>query len=352
MYRAIPVQSRICDKHDRARKNAKQQQRIRDMKPGIDTTPPKTCSLVHLRTNLKREQLLEDRYMEIDRENRILLQKMSDIMRKPGFDSPIKHSKGRAPFSLNKDRRKHELIRITEDNQALLHRIQKTQPVYNHLMWEEGHRRNEFYLRNSCEYPVVLRQQSCPALPVTSETPDKLDELLYEEEARNGHYKTPEKKSKEEALQEANLNYVLKQGQKIGHTYYLVEMTTDGHTLTVSAYDGDTQHTMELLINEKNHRRLYKECGGDYCQLAHRLSIENGRLLLRPLQPSYERAPPNPGDYRVGVDIDSAGNVGVNIDRTTGMTVETIPTDAYGDTIKTTQDSGHWNCGNARYQTA
>ena len=59
---------------------------LQNMKPGIDMTEPKTCSLQHLRNNLKREQLLEDRYMEIDRENRILLQKMSDVMRKPAFE--------------------------------------------------------------------------------------------------------------------------------------------------------------------------------------------------------------------------------------------------------------------------
>merc|ERR1711937_656006 len=104
----------------------------------------------------------EDRYMEIDRENRILLQKMSD------------------------------LIRITQENQAILRRVQTAAPVYNHLQWEESHRRNELYLRNACEFPVVLRQQSGPTLGRSQRIPggtmekekDKLDELLEAEERK------------------------------------------------------------------------------------------------------------------------------------------------------------------------
>ena len=82
------------------------------------------CQFDHIRNNLKREQMLEERYSEIDRENRILLQKMSDIMRQPTF-SMMKEARG--PNSLNKDYRKKELIRITQENQAILKRIQQAQ---------------------------------------------------------------------------------------------------------------------------------------------------------------------------------------------------------------------------------
>jgi len=286
MYRVIPVGSKLCHKHDQKMQDARHKRALREMKPGIDTTQPKTCSLQHLRNNLKREQLLEDRYMEIDRENRILLQKMSDVMRKPAFEY---RGKVKGPVSMTKDARKHDLIRITQENQAILRRIQAAEPVYNHLQWEESHRRNELYLRNACEYPVVLRQQSAPSLgrsrgmQSTGQTidqvgKDKLDELLEAEER-----KTAEQESKEKEKDEEDLTFVLKEGKKIGDAYYLVEMATDGRTLTVSAYDGDTQQTLELLINEKNHRKLHRECDGDYSQLSTRLAVEGDRLLLRPI---------------------------------------------------------------------
>merc|ERR1712072_711781 len=78
---------------------------------------------------------------------------------------------------------------------------------------------------------------------------DKLDELLEAEERKE------EADANEE---EEDLSSVLKEGRKIGDSYYLVEMSTDGRTLTISAYDGDTQQTLELLINEKNHRKLHR----------------------------------------------------------------------------------------------
>merc|ERR1719160_2337846 len=197
-------------------------------------------------------------------------------MRKPAFEY---RTKVKGPVSMTKDARKHDLIRITQENQALLRRIQTAGPVYNHLQWEESHRRNELYLRNACEYPVVLRQQSMPSLGrsqrmgTMDKEKDKLDELLEAEER---------KEEAADAKEEEDLSSVLKEGRKIGDSYYLVEMSTDGRTLTISAYDGDTQQTLELLINEKNHRKLHRECDGDYSQLATRLAVEGDRLLLKP----------------------------------------------------------------------
>jgi len=49
-----------------------------------------------------------------------------------------------------------ELTRITEENLRILRRIQHSEPVLNHLEWQEKARRDEAYLRNCAEYPVVL----------------------------------------------------------------------------------------------------------------------------------------------------------------------------------------------------
>ena len=87
------------------------------MKPSIDTKEPGAMQFDHVRVNLKREQILEglsnndfvkhflfpdvesrciqtDRYSEIDRSNRILLQKMSDIMRHPTLSKAMKPNAG------------------------------------------------------------------------------------------------------------------------------------------------------------------------------------------------------------------------------------------------------------------
>ena len=70
--------------------------------------------------------------------------------------------------------------------------------------------------------------------------------------------------------------------QRIGSTSYLVEMSTDGRTLSISAYDGETQTTFDLVLNEKTHRKLRLETQGDYSLIFNRLRIENGCLKLKP----------------------------------------------------------------------
>ena len=80
--------------------------------------------------NGKKEALMErklhlidclERYTEIERENRILLEKMSNIMQKQQpslYKPPIKPK-----TSLNRDIRRKELVKITLENQAFLKRL-------------------------------------------------------------------------------------------------------------------------------------------------------------------------------------------------------------------------------------
>jgi len=64
--------------------------------------------------NGKKEALMEQRYTEIERENRILLEKMSNIMQsnKNHLYNPNLGQKR----SLNREVRRRELIKITLEN--------------------------------------------------------------------------------------------------------------------------------------------------------------------------------------------------------------------------------------------
>jgi len=232
-----------------------------------------------LRNNLKREQLLEERYFEIDRENKILLQKMSDIMRHTSFDT-----KGppKGAVSLNRDLRKTELMRITQENQAILKRIQKAQPIYNHVEWEDSYRRSATYLKNSAQVTSARGRSRDNAFAAAGAATTSGDfraspssaSALRSSRSDGGKPRTAPGGADDD------LRYVLKEGKKIGTTYYLVEMVTDGRTLAISAYDGDAQRTLELLVSEKNHRRLFRECNGDYNLVAERLRVEGNQLVL------------------------------------------------------------------------
>ncbi|CAE7027570.1 Cfap97d1 [Symbiodinium sp. CCMP2592] len=281
MDKAIPCGSKICTKRIKDREQQLHRERVRNMKSQVDTGMPTVAQLDHVKVNLKKEQMMEDRYTEIDRDNRILLKKMTDIMKQQTTFTPTGERKS-GPSSLNKDARKKELIRITRENQCILKRIQQAQPVYNHVEWEDQHRRNVTYLKNRCEFPVVLR------------TPRReryaSSELVHlgEEEAGDMTSRSAPSTSRgppKDVLQDfadgTNQKYVLKEGMKLSDNYYLVDMSTDGRNLFVSAYDNTTSNTLELVIKERLHRQLYRETNGDYRQIADRLKVSgDGKLLL------------------------------------------------------------------------
>lgn len=95
--------------------------------------------------------MLEDRFSKIERDNRLLLNKMSLIMQKNTLDN--RNQSWRYARSLNKSYRKKELERITVENQQILRRIQEREPNYNHTKWIEDRKLSEGYLKNICEYP-------------------------------------------------------------------------------------------------------------------------------------------------------------------------------------------------------
>jgi E3 ubiquitin-protein ligase TRIP12 len=273
MHRGITKGNKICAKWDEQRRHDRHRERIRNIRPVTDTSEPFALQMDHIRNNLKREQMLEDRYSEIDRENRILLKKMSDIMKTQTTPRTMENCSG--PVSLNRDARKKELLRITRDNQHILKRIQQAQPIYNHIQWEAEHRKNQHYAMNCAEYPpqFISRQQMTPRselLPLPAE-----DEPLeyVPSTARSG---VPQELPGIEAPREDFGRCVFKDGRQIGDTYYLVEMSTDGLTLTISASNADRQISVDLVVKEKQHRRLFRETNGDYGLLAQRLRVVDG----------------------------------------------------------------------------
>jgi E3 ubiquitin-protein ligase TRIP12 len=276
MHRAIPMASKACFERERNKEKELHKKKIRAMRPQVNTETPHVHHFDHLRNNLKKEQLLEERYHEIDRANRILLNKMSDIMKHPSSSSGAMQRSATGPPSLNEGRRKSELRRITQENQGILQRIRKAQPVLNHVEWEDSFRQSAGYLRNAAEYPI--------ALPRKVSRPSSAAGLKPLEDAAPHSAVAPRAGSRSPAgiQAEEDLRYVLKEGKQLDKRYYLVEMSTDGRTLAISAYDGDRQRSLELIVNERNHRRLYRDTGGDYSAIASMLKVEGGQLVLEP----------------------------------------------------------------------
>lgn len=305
-------------------------ERLKNVKGSVDTSEPLAVQMGHVRKNLKRGQMLEERYSEIDRENHLLLKKMSQIVGPQDAQStPRTERKPPGPVSLNRDARKKELLRITKDNASILKRIQQAQPVYNHVEAECVHKKNTGYLKNCSDYPLVLRtpprsargrpngtselvsltepgpssgrssslppppqpqpQQASQRQPPQRSPP--LPQQLLQEEQQEWQLEEQQDIPEQDEVGDVDgspqdgLKSVLQESRRIGDTSFLVEMATDAAGLLhISAYDAEAQEQLELSLKDKTHRRLYRESNGDYAALAARLSVtagdETGRRLM------------------------------------------------------------------------
>ena len=102
----------------------------------------------------KKEVLAEERYTEIERENRILLEKMSSIMskQKPSLYRPPQTAI-MIKRSLNRNRRKIEFEKITSENEKILKRLQKKTATYSVERWEEQFAKQKEYRDIKSENP-------------------------------------------------------------------------------------------------------------------------------------------------------------------------------------------------------
>ncbi|XP_002731042.1 sperm axonemal maintenance protein CFAP97D1-like [Saccoglossus kowalevskii] len=122
--------------------------KVRNAKPVIDNKPPHIY--MHLQFKLKKLQMEEERLATIERDNRILLEKMSHIMRTRGR---VDNRNAYEQKSLNQTKRQRELLIITHENQAILRRILMKEAHYNHVKWEDEWSVNKKYMANIAKYP-------------------------------------------------------------------------------------------------------------------------------------------------------------------------------------------------------
>jgi len=146
----LPCQNKIlARKYDTARYEA-HRARVNLAKADIDNAPPKLY--MHLHVNLKKLQTEEERLAVIERDNRMLLEKMSHIMRTQG---QVDHRNFYEHKSLNYEKRQKELDRITRENKSILSRIQGRRPFIATSELEGDYAQSSIYGANVTRYPVL-----------------------------------------------------------------------------------------------------------------------------------------------------------------------------------------------------
>uniref|UniRef100_A0A671SXB4 Si:dkey-83m22.7 n=1 Tax=Sinocyclocheilus anshuiensis TaxID=1608454 RepID=A0A671SXB4_9TELE len=155
--------------------------KVKSAKPTINTTPPKTYN--HLLVKLKKRQLEEERISRINRENHMLLDKMSHIMQTGGgVDCRNDYVKK----SLGSEKRQLELLRISKENQCLLQRLSTCRPRYSVQVWHEQWLRNLQLMETIGRYPRLYTAQCAHFEGQASEVHEGLSEVHEEHTAFAG----------------------------------------------------------------------------------------------------------------------------------------------------------------------
>merc|ERR1719334_586804 len=103
---------------------------------------------MHLK--LKKLQIEEERMSTIERDNRLLLEKMSQIIRTRGRVDNRNYYNYK---SLNYEKRQRELTRVTRENQKILQKITGKEAEYSHQKLEADWRKHEQMMDNIARYP-------------------------------------------------------------------------------------------------------------------------------------------------------------------------------------------------------
>ena len=278
MDRAIAVGNRICAKRQAELRRIRDSHKLESIQPDVDNSLPVTLTLRHLKVNRKRGQLIEDRFLEVDRSNRIMMQRIADQANRP-CDSVQLGSAPKGMPSLNNATRRKNLRRIADENESILRRIRDVPPKYDHVRWEQDYRRTRSYLRNSCEFPVQLPNSDIRSWTKSSTRSG----LLKESSPRSAElpsifsYQFPKPVVD---LVQPPTKYLAKEGRRVEDTFYLIEVSTTGSELVISAFSGKEAQDIDIRFSQAEHDRLKAEVAGDYRKLVDRVRIKNGRIWL------------------------------------------------------------------------
>ena len=273
MFRGIPSTSKLLQKKWAEKEKEIHKRKLKEVRGQMHIVPP--AEQKHLTTRSKPDLLKEERFTEIERENKLLLDKMTRIM-KHGSQSSAS-----IPFekkSLNKESRKRELLKITMENQAILKRLQEKQSSYNASKWIEERKEQEKIIKNICEYPYTLQpvRSLQPAPTPRRLTNARLPEMAHRPLAHD----QPLGSAREGNGKRAGVRTLIKKGRMMSNGHYLIEVSRSPNALFIAAAKMEGQENYLIELPNEKAEEILVEFGGNYEELVANLQVLNKRLVL------------------------------------------------------------------------
>ncbi|XP_022089053.1 uncharacterized protein LOC110978393 [Acanthaster planci] len=141
---AFPPVNNLLQKKWNAKAYKQHLEKRKSVKTSLNTKTPK--SYLHLQLNLKKIQLEEQRQEAIDQENRILLAKLTKVIRSAGQLDNWNEDYDELPKSLNRPHMLREQERIAAENDKISKRLLSVTAEYNVDQWEDDYLLHEYYL--------------------------------------------------------------------------------------------------------------------------------------------------------------------------------------------------------------
>ncbi|XP_072030132.1 uncharacterized protein [Amphiura filiformis] len=118
-------------------------EKVKSTKTKLDTTKPKECPHLHL--NLKKIQMEEEKQALIDRDNRILLSKLTNVLRSDGSLDNWNYEFDTRPRTLHAPHMQREQERIAKENERIMKRLNNASGTYNFQKLEDDYLMHEYY---------------------------------------------------------------------------------------------------------------------------------------------------------------------------------------------------------------
>ncbi|XP_068684036.1 uncharacterized protein [Montipora foliosa] len=139
----MPSCNKTVEKRFEKEKEEGYYERLQNVKPFLDITPPKEHQ--HLQLSVKKMQMQQERQAAIDRQNQVILSALMKIKQSPArvdnWNKEWKPSDDR--LKRFRDRRER---RISLENEKQRDRLKKIRPYYDVQKWEQDFKKHQYYL--------------------------------------------------------------------------------------------------------------------------------------------------------------------------------------------------------------
>ncbi|KAL3874222.1 hypothetical protein ACJMK2_037267 [Sinanodonta woodiana] len=143
---SFATSSKILQKYEQDRMYQIHKQKLADSKHMLNNSRPGTYP--HLILRLKQIQKEEERQAEVDHDNKILLNRMTKILK---YGGQVDNWNDYESRSLNYPYRERQTQKIARENRGIAHRLEKVRPVYQRKKWDSEYKQHEYRRRMLAE---------------------------------------------------------------------------------------------------------------------------------------------------------------------------------------------------------